>query len=233
MKKIYITILITLFSLFFFMNINAASYMADKTEIVVDLDVSGAESLCQTDDGYVWIGQYSGLTRYDSREFITYKCVDEGDNHYEILNVRALKQKNNKLFVLTYKNLFTYENGVFSYVDIGSDRIINEIKSETNADVNFQLYDLELDSDSDLLYISTTIGLFIYNIETKAISFKNETRGLRVNDVAVDQKRDRYFYHLDNGIYDNNDNLIYEDDAILDIYCYDDILLVGRSTGFY
>ena len=231
MRKIYITILITLFSLFFFMNINAASYMADKTEIVVDLDVSGAESLCQTDDGYVWIGQYSGLTRYDSREFITYKGFDEGDNHYEILNVRALKQKNNKLFVLTYKNLFTYENGVFSYVDIGSDRIINEIKSETNADVNFQLYDLELDSDSDLLYISTTIGLFIYNIETKAISFKNETRGLRVNDVAVDQKRDKYFYHLDNGIYDNNDNLIYEDDAILDIYCYGDILLVGRATG--
>ena len=45
----------------------AASYMSNKTEIPVDLEVSGAEDLCQTEDGYIWIAQYSGLTRYDSK----------------------------------------------------------------------------------------------------------------------------------------------------------------------
>ena len=45
---------------------HTASYMSNKTEIPVNLEVSGAEALCQTQDGYVWIGQYSGLTRYDS-----------------------------------------------------------------------------------------------------------------------------------------------------------------------
>ena len=29
----------------------AKSYMSDKTEIPVDMEVSGAEALCQTDDG--------------------------------------------------------------------------------------------------------------------------------------------------------------------------------------
>ena len=33
----------------------AASYMSNKTEIPVDLEVSGAEAICQTEDGYVWI----------------------------------------------------------------------------------------------------------------------------------------------------------------------------------
>ena len=32
-----------------------ASYMSNKTEIPVNLEVSGAEALCQTEDGYVWI----------------------------------------------------------------------------------------------------------------------------------------------------------------------------------
>ena len=53
-------------------DVNAYSYLSDKTEIPINLEVSGAETVCQTDDGYVWFGQYSGLVRYDSNEFITY-----------------------------------------------------------------------------------------------------------------------------------------------------------------
>ena len=55
---------------------DASSYMSDKTEIPVNLEVSGAEALCQTDDGLVWIAQYSGLTSYDSKEFTTYKSFE-------------------------------------------------------------------------------------------------------------------------------------------------------------
>ena len=32
-------------------NAGAASYMSNKTEIPVNLEVSGAEALCQTEDG--------------------------------------------------------------------------------------------------------------------------------------------------------------------------------------
>ena len=58
---------------------SSKSFMSDKTEVSVNLEVSGAEALCQTDDGYVWIAQYSGLTRYDSKEYVTYKSFVEND----------------------------------------------------------------------------------------------------------------------------------------------------------
>ena len=71
-KKIIIFIFIFIFAITVSVSdVFSASYMADKTEIPVNLEVSGAEALCQTDDGYVWIAQYSGLTKYDSKEFIT------------------------------------------------------------------------------------------------------------------------------------------------------------------
>ena len=65
-------------------DVNAYSYLSDKTEIPINLEVSGAETVCQTDDGYVWIGQYSGLVRYDSNEFITYTTFKENDIDYDL-----------------------------------------------------------------------------------------------------------------------------------------------------
>ena len=84
MKKFLITILIAIFGLFIFISspVDASSYLADKTEVPVDLEVSGAEGLCQTEDGYIWIAQFSGLTRYDSRNYVTYKSFEENGKTY-------------------------------------------------------------------------------------------------------------------------------------------------------
>ena len=86
------------------------SFMSDKTEIAVDLEVSGAEALCQTEDGYVWIGQYSGLTRYDSNEYVTYKSFVEDGKEYSIINVKALASKGNTLYIATSQNIFVHQN---------------------------------------------------------------------------------------------------------------------------
>ena len=94
------------------------SFMSDKTEVEVDLEVSGAEALCETEDGYVWIAQYSGLTRYDSREYVTYKNFTEDDKKYDIINVRALAAKDSTLYVATNKNIFVYEDYQFSYINV-------------------------------------------------------------------------------------------------------------------
>ena len=78
MKKLFIPLLIIFtFLSFGIIKVSAESYLSDKTEIPINLEVSGAEAICQTDDGFVWIAQYSGLTRYDSKEFITYKEFEE------------------------------------------------------------------------------------------------------------------------------------------------------------
>ena len=111
------------------------SFMSDKTEVEVDLEVSGAEALCETEDGYVWIAQYSGLTRYDSREYVTYKDFTEDDKKYDIINVRTLAAKGNTLYVATNKNIFVYEDYQFSYINVEAGVI----------------RDLALDEENDLL----------------------------------------------------------------------------------
>ena len=129
------------------------SYMSDKTEISVDLEVSGAEAICQTDDGYVWIAQYSGLTRYDSKEYVTYKSFTEEDKEYSIVNVRALASKGNRLYAATYKNVFIYEDYHFSCIDVGDE--VGTIK------------DIALDETNDLLYISSfESGATLYDLKS-------------------------------------------------------------------
>ena len=118
MKKRYLcwilTCLVTL-SVFSVLGqeVYAASYMSNKTEIPVDLEVSGAEALCQTKDGYVWIGQYSGLTRYDSKEFVTYRSFEFDGQEYTIINVRALASKGNTLYVATSEQVYVYKDSHF------------------------------------------------------------------------------------------------------------------------
>lgn len=192
------------------------SFMSDKTEIAVDLEVSGAEALCQTDDGFVWIGQYSGLTRYDSQQYVTYKSFNENGKDYDIINVRALASSGNTLYVATNKNLFVYENYEFSFVDI-----------------NFGVIkDITLDEDNNLLYIcSADEGATLYNINTHQASKLANIETGNVNDLVLDKKRNSYYYQTDAGVYDSNGNEIYLNSKILDIYSHDEILYIGDDSG--
>ena len=152
---------------------SAESYLSDKTEVPINLEVSGAEALCQTDDGFVWIAQYSGLTRYDSKEFITYKEFSEDGNKYDIINVRALATKNNVLYIGTSTSVYCYENNKF-----------------TNTNVNCgSITDIQLDKANDALYICSNDGLYIYNVQNKTNSLVEETKDQEVTDVALDASR--------------------------------------------
>ena len=197
-------------------NSSTKSFMSDKTEVEVDLEVSGAEAICQTDDGYVWIAQYSGLTRYDSKEYVTFKSFTENDKKYDIINVRALASKENTLYVATRKNIFVYENYEFSYVDVEAG-VIGEIA---------------LDEENDLLYIcSVDQGATLYNIKTGQSSKLTNLETGNVNDIALDVKRDNYYYQTDIGVFDKSGQEIYLYPRVLDIYTYGDILYIGDDDG--
>lgn len=192
------------------------SFMSDKTEVSVDLEVSGAEALCQTDDGYVWIAQYSGLTRYDSKDFFTYKSFTENGKDYSILNVRALASKGNSLYIATSENIFFYDNNQFTYLNITAGSI----------------KDIILDDTNDLLYVSSyDLGGTIYDIKNKTSSRIPNVNDVTVNDIALDVKRDNYYYQLDAGVYDKNGKEIYLYPKILEIYSFDDILYMGQDNG--
>ena len=165
MKKLFLPLLLIITILSFsIIKVSAESYLSDKTEVPINLEVSGAEALCQTDDGFVWIAQYSGLTRYDSKEFVTYKEFSENGVKYDIINVRALATKNNVLYIGTSTSVYIYENNAFS-----------------NASVNCGVItDIKLDNEKDLLYICSNDGLYVYNVQDKTNNLVEGTKDQEV-----------------------------------------------------
>ena len=191
-------------------------FMSDKTEISVDLDVSGAEALCQTDDGYIWIAQYSGLTRYDSREYVAYKSFEENGKEYSIINVKALASKGNTLYIATSENVFVYSEYKFSHIDIEPGVV----------------KDIALDEKNDLLYVSyADKGGTIYDINTKTYEKIPGTENSNVNDIALDVARNTYYYQTDKGVYDKDGNEIYQYERIYELYSFGDILYIGQDDG--
>jgi len=199
--------------------VDAHSYLSDKTEIPINLEVSGVEALCQTDDGYVWIGQYSGLVRYDSNEFVTYTSFEENGETNDIVNVKALKQKDNILYILTTNKIIKFVDNKFYLIKL----------FETTEKISF--FDLALDSQNNKLYISSASGVIIYDIETQESYIYSGTENKKINDIAIDVKRNTFYYTNEDGIYNSKNELILEDGLVLDIHIYDDILLISRTTG--
>lgn len=77
------------------------------------LPTSGANAVLQTSDGYIWIGGYGGLVRYDGREFLNYSMLDSG---LTSSGIRALfEDSRGRLWVGTNdKGVFLYEGGRFT-----------------------------------------------------------------------------------------------------------------------
>ena len=220
MKKRTLFILSVLFFLLFALqlntNVEAHSYLADKAETPVKLNNTGARSICQTDDGYVWIGQFAGLNRYDSKELVAFNSfVDENGEEVNIENVRLLAHYQNKLFLVSSVGLLKLENNKFSRIKI----------SEDDLTVNNIIID-----DDGLLFISTTAGLYKYNSKDESlISDTNHTE----NISAVMPYGDTYYILKNSSVYDYENNCIYnsDDDPVNAIYSFEDKLAIATNTG--
>ncbi len=221
MKKRILTLLMTSVMLlaslpFLGTEAHAASYMSNKTEIPVNLEVAGAEALCQTEDGYVWIAQYSGLTCYDSREFVTYKSFEYEDQTYSVINVRSLAAKGNTLYVATSENVYVYADHHFEPLIIGAGIITDTI----------------LDDVNDRLYISTqNNGGIIYDIAAGTTTPIPGTEGTQVRDIALDIEGGNYYYQAEDGIYDKDGTGILMNPRILEVYTHGDVLYMAEDSG--
>ncbi len=195
---------------------HATSYMSNKTEIPVNLEVSGAEALCQTDDGYVWIAQYSGLTRYDSKEFVTYKTFEFEGETYSVINVRALEAKGNTLYVATSEHIYIYKDNHFEPLFMEAGIIENIV----------------LDDRNDRLFISTQDnGGIIFEIATGTKQFIAGTEGKYVRDIAINKNNGDYYYQVDEGVYDKDGNEVLLNSRILEIYSDNTTLYIAENTG--
>lgn len=203
MKKkiiIFLSLFLFIFTLISFTKTNAITYLSDKTEVMVDLQISGAETICQTDDGFVWIGQYAGLTRYDSKEFKTFLTYnDDNGVEHKLNNIKRLVNFENRLYIVTTSAVFIYDNNKFSQIEIKNIDIIIE-NIAINAD--------------EQLYIATNNGLILYDSKTQTYSVIKS--GI-INDVII--YKDSFIYSKNDGLYDGKtERKIYSNDYILDYH---------------
>lgn len=93
---------------------------------------SEANAIAQTDDGYIWIGSYAGLTKFDGKNF---DFITEGG----ITSVTALfKDSKGRLLVGTNDNgIAVYENGKFSFFTVEEGLSANSVRCFTESDDGF------------------------------------------------------------------------------------------------
>ena len=192
--------------------VNAYSYLSDKAEIPVALENTGARSICQTDDGYIWIGQFAGLNRYDSKELVTFNEYTYKNEVYVLENVRVLVQYKNKLFIVSSIGLSLYYNHKFTKIDFDNNPTINDLAFDSNG----------------LLYISSSNGLYSLNIDTLKIN-KIDIIDFNCDSIAI--YNDLFYVEASEGVYDSNGKLLYESHLLDNIYSYNDILVISQRNS--
>ena len=224
-KKLLFLITFIFIGFLLSLDISANTYLSDKTEVEINLEVSGADAIEQTDDGYIWIGQYSGLVKYDSREFVTFMNFEENGNIYNLKNIYGLTHVNNTLYILTKNNFFRYEDNKFSTLNIDFDSYMEELGLQDKIN----LIGLKLDPTNSLIYICSYSGLFVYDIINDTSWMIEETQGIKVSDCDIYGESCQLIYSTSEGVIFNNTN-IFPNTDIYEIYVYDDTLLIGTSN---
>ncbi|MFK4784597.1 ATP-binding protein [Fusobacterium sp. MFO224] len=152
--------LLLLFMISIFLNVNlrifATNYYEDYQEIIYNnnhgLPVSAANAITQTPDGFIWVGVYGGLLRYDSKKFIKI------GHRKGINNVKDLfVDSNGKLWVCTS------DNGIICY-DKGDVKIINSCMGLKSNSVRTAIED----NDGDII-VGTTSGVSCINPKTMEV----------------------------------------------------------------
>lgn len=101
------------------------SYM-QQFSVDEGLPHTDVSSILQDADGYVWIGTYSGLCRYDGNVL---QCYDMSNSILQSSRIRALLLSGDLLYIGT-------ENGGLTVYDTRSDRFLKNIKVPGNC-VNY------------------------------------------------------------------------------------------------
>ena len=105
-----------------------------------------ANTICQTADGYIWIGQYAGLTRYDAKSFDTITAY----NDYNITGITALASYGNSLVIGT-------QSGLFIRYDNGEIKSLSENLTDKMAINDIKVY-------GDVAFIASDTGVFLYSL---------------------------------------------------------------------
>lgn len=187
------------------------------------LPTGEANAVLQTKDGYVWIGSYGGLIRYDGTTFRNYSREDAIPSS----SIRALyEDSQGRLWIGTNdRGVYVYENLEFTHCEYEDGQEFLSVRSFAE------------DSEGNL-YVGTTSGLAV--IRDNRLSVVNEAAyGMTVYSLAVDEN-DVLWACIDDGIalLFDGEELVYtfhSDVLAADLYCAgtakDGTLYLGTSEN--
>jgi len=155
------------------------------------LSSSAITSILQDHKGFIWIGTFDGLNRYDGNKFVTYKSNSFDSASLAHNNVWCILEDHQY-------NLLIGTSGGLCLYDWSTDKFINYMSSTSSPIRGFgpTVRNIQEDSAGNL-WLATDNGLIYFNRkENSAIQFKNEPgnpeslSNNNVEHVLVDSRGD-------------------------------------------
>ena len=185
-----------------------------------------ANTILYASSGYIWIGSYSGLSRYDSNTFVTYG--DDEDSIMHGVSVRVLfEDSTGRLWIGSNdKGVFYYEDGEFACVDMSRAGVSGSIRAFAQTEGG--------------IYVATTGGMALISGDLSVQPVAIDGVGISsVADLMTDA--DGRLWILENGslvIYDETDgskSLVCSGSAEGDYNCMtrlsDGSVMIGTSSA--
>lgn len=122
--------------------------LSNQTQVLYNsqngLPTSESNAVCQTKDGYIWIGSYGGLLRYDGVRFVNFSKAEDG---IAAAGIRSLyEDEEGVLWIGTNdKGMYSYSDGKFEKYSSDSEDL-NSVRCFAEA-------------NDGTLYVGTATGL--------------------------------------------------------------------------
>ena len=133
------------------------------------LPTNSLQTLCQTRDGYIWIGTDDGLARFDGKNFTVYSTSNSKLPHNSIQAL--LEDPRGNLWIGTRSGLASYQDGEFVF-----------FKTERGK-ANNAIYDIAYEAPNRI-WIGTEEGLNLFDTETNTFQTLTVRDGLPDNLVS-------------------------------------------------
>ncbi|AMR31082.1 hypothetical protein A0256_06420 [Mucilaginibacter sp. PAMC 26640] len=156
-------------------------------------------SIYKDHHGFVWIGTYDGLNKYDGSKITTFRNVwgnaaSLSDNHINrIIGVA------NKIFIGSMKGLvyFDYDNSRFHPVCYSTNKNSGVKKITNNVTA------LQTDANQNLFIGTDYEGLFIYHKGDKVgrqVAFGNSSKGYSVQSISIGAENTVWLFIRNTGL---------------------------------
>ncbi|MEM6648064.1 MAG: two-component regulator propeller domain-containing protein, partial [Bacteroidota bacterium] len=126
-------------------------YRIQHWTVTDGLPVNNVSDVVQTPDGYLWLGTFDGLVRFDGHRFVVFKTAD----HPELVSNRIanlhLGPHGDVWLATENEKVVRYADGVFEAFSEVEGRAINGLGDRT-------FY-----NDADTVWVKTTAGVFCYH----------------------------------------------------------------------